>query len=289
MRARALFLCGAVLVSGCSLIYASDLDDAREIVILPEGGRSDSSGDGGAVDGGVTDTGTLDAPSGEAAAPKGCAAYQPAPKFCADFDDNAGLAGWELQTDDGQSVVQSEQFFSSPSSAKVVAKATTTTCLYSRFERYFENIGSKRVTVAFRMRLVSPWPNGGIPFVLDLHPSSGDNAFCAALYFVGSGPNGKIEGANIDVQSNVQDDHQIDLNGFPSSDEWSEMKVTVTPNPSGGSTYETTFTGPNGFSVSNRQDFPECPAWGRMGVHFGTHCDHRDATMFFDDIRIDWE
>jgi hypothetical protein len=39
----------------------------------------------------------------------------------------------------------------------------------------------------------------------------------------------------------------------------------------------------------NRQDFPECPAWDTMGVHFGTHCEHRNATMFFDDIRVDWE
>jgi hypothetical protein len=287
MRARALFVCGAVLVSGCSFIYASDLDDAREIVILPEGGRADSSS-GVAVEAGVTDTGPADVRNVEAAAPKGCAAYQPAPKFCADFDDNAGLAGWQLQTENGESVVQSEQFFSSPSSAKVIATASTTTCLYSRFERRFDNVGAKRVTVAFRLRIASPWPDGAIPFVLDLHPST-NSAFCGALYFVSAGPNGKVGGANIDVQSNTQDDHQIDLNGFPSTDAWSEMKVTVTPIPSGGSTYETTFTDPSGFSVVNRQDFPECPAWDTMGVHFGTHCEHRNATMFFDDIRVDWE
>lgn len=294
MRARGLLACGASLATGCSFIFAGDLDAARDIQPGAEAG--DLPREAGVV----TDTGAGDVPidapidapddqDAESVGAQGCAAYQPAPKFCADFNDANGLNDWKITSESGgSSVIQSEQFFSSPSSAKVTAKDIATDCKYSRISRAFANIGSSpRLTVTLRMRLQSPWPDGMIPLVIEQYPN-GTSQFCSALFFISS-ENGSPTGAHIDVQSDSMGDHDVGLAGFPSTDEWTEMKVVVSRRDGGGATYETTFIDPNGFRVTSSSDFPECPDWSNAEIHLGVHCDKRAATMFYDDVRVDWE
>lgn len=283
MRARMLIACVAAGLCGCSLLLAGELDEAREIVITPDGGDANAS----RADTGAPEAST-DGQVSEAAAPKGCAAYRPAPKFCSDFDDDAGLRSWSLSQESGEISLESAEVVSGPSAAKVVVKDNADGCFYTRLEHDFDVTGTKRITVALRLRLQTPWPDAMIPLAIDLHPGGQDNRFCGALFFVAA-PTGKPERVNIDVQSKAQSDHMFELEGYPSGDAWTEMKVTVTPLSGGGSSYETTFIDADGFTVVDRKDFPECPPWSRLGVHLGAHCDHRDATMFFDDVRVDWE
>lgn len=283
MRVRGLSVVGAAFLTGCSLVLAGELDDAREIVILPDAGDGGASG---------TEASTADSANdsqvGESGPPKGCAAYQPTPKFCDDFDGNAGLSAWQIQKSGGTSNIQSEQSFSAPSAAQVNVEDVAEGCSYSRIERTFENVGTNRVSVAFRMRMQSPWPDQMIPVVVELTPGGDANGFCAALYFIDA-PNGKPQSVNLDVQSPGDKNHMEEVKGYPSTDEWSEVRVVATPIPSGGTRFETTFVDPDGFSVVSQADFPECPRWHNLGLHLGSHCDHRKATVQFDDVRVDWE
>ncbi|MFO0741780.1 MAG: hypothetical protein U0270_38140 [Labilithrix sp.] len=284
MRARALLAGGGALLTGCSLLLAGELDDAREVAVLADGGGSSSSG--GPSEAGAGESGAEGGADGSAL--RGCKSYQPAPKFCADFDGDAGLDDWHVDDENGEATIQSVNSLSPPSAARVTVNDLPDGCKYSRLDRDFKNIGdSPRITVTAWMRLESPWPSEMIPFVIDTQ-ANGTDEYCAALFFVAS-KNGKPTSAHIDVQSKVIDDHHLELDGFPSADAWSQIKVVISKRANGGAIYETTFMDANGFTVSNTNEFPECKAWANVGIHLGAHCDHRGAAVSFDDVRVDWE
>lgn len=283
---RTLVGCGATLLAGCTLALAGDLDDVRAESAAPDGGNE--GGSPGTADASGDVSASTDAGPVEAGPQRGCAAYQPAPRFCDDFDRPTGLTTWKVERENGDSVVQSEQAFSGPSAAKVtVNNVPGGDCLYSRIERTFENVSPNHVTVTLRLRLGRPWPDGMIPVVLDLVPST-SAAYCAALFYVDA-PSGEPSSAQLNVQSNTKPNNMGPIEGYPSANEWSEMKIDVTRRDAGGANIETTFVDPSGYSVSSKRSFPECPVWDTLRVRLGAHCDHRGATVYFDDVRVDWD
>lgn len=305
MRLRTAVLCGGIFVSGCSLIYASDLDDARSgraqsnddaggtsTSSSGEAGReAGSSGTSGAPVEGGTEAGQPDAGAERNGDPAtGCASYHPSPQFCDDFDKDALDPSWFVHNEAGSSFLDTAKVLSPPNAVKVNLD-TTKDCQYSRIERTFK-LGKtlKRATFSTRLNLGFPWRNGVIPFVAAVNSQDGSQ-YCAALLYVYSDQDGHVQSTSINVQSDKMPNHIIGLKGYPSDNEWSEVEMTVTPSPGGaGVHWKTTFRDPDGNEETNDQDFSECPgAFTDLALYLGMHCETGKATASYDNARMDWE
>lgn len=289
MHARAVTVLGAAFaVAGCSLIYAGDLDDAREVAAnLPDGSSASSSGDGGSS-GTVAEAGPDSGEGGSPdAGPTGCKGLVPAPRFCEDFDGTVD-SDFYFNQEGGKVVVSSEQAISRPNGLKVTLESSKD-CQYSRLERSFDSIGTNgRFSVKLKTKLVGPWPDGKTPLVVGVNRQGG-SSYCTALFYIYAGGDGRTKSAAINVQSDVMQNDFRDLTGYPSDNAWTELTVEVTRLPNGGARFVTTFQDENGLSLSTSNDFDYCKSWDKADIALGFHCDSGKATVYYDDVRVDWD
>jgi hypothetical protein len=282
VRARFILVCALIVGSGCSLIYSSDLDDARTSSAVADSGdlresgtstTSSSSGEAGVVDAGP------DAPT------RGCSSYSPAPKFCDDFDQGTDVgAKWGNVNQQGGSIAyDSSQFWSGTRSAKV-ALHTPKSCQYNRLEQTFYK-GKDRFEVRFMMRPAKPW-NDFTPFVINIGKNN-NGPECQPLFDTHvDKTTGMIVNTEVDVQTGAgATNDQRDLAGVPPTDDWSEVVFVAQTN--GGNGLDLSYTSGG---KTDTMTFAQCPSsWDFFAVNMGFHCDSGNGTIDYDDIRVDWD
>lgn len=282
--------CGAV---ACSLVYSSDLNDARDSVLAQSSGGTEAgvgeAGSSSGTDGsGVGESGA-DGSSGEPL--RGCSSYKPAPKFCKDFDTDTTVGSdWNaVSTEGGQVTLARTFWWSKPVAARIVQK-TSPGCKYTRFEKSFPNVGNKRVSASFQLRPIGPWQSEGhTPFVFALVQQS---AYCAALLYVNGAPDNKsISTTNVNVQyGDPQKNDVRDLVGAPRLDQWTDITISAVPTANTSAANLTfRFDYEDGSKDETTLTFPQCVVGGALEIYPGFHCDGGEGEMYFDDIRVDWE
>ncbi len=279
-------------VVACSLVYSSDLNDARDGVITlgSSSGSEAGVGEAGSSDG-SSGSGEAGADASSSGQPRGCGAYKPTPKFCKDFDTDTMVgADWDTVATEGGEVSLARTFWwSQPVAAHVVQK-TVGDCKYTRFEKAFTNVGKKRISASLRLRPIGPWQSeGNTPFLLALNQPT---SYCAALLYVNGNPDNKtISTTNVNVQSgNPQKNDIRDLAGAPRLDEWTDITISAVPATNGtGADLTFRFDYENGGNDETTLTFPQCVVGGKLEIFPGFHCGTGNGEVYYDDIRVDWE
>jgi hypothetical protein len=280
MHSLTIAMCASVsLTGGCSLVYSSDLDAARS---LEASALSDASPEGAPTDAPADEPATTT----DAGPTRGCAAIQPRPKFCRDFDDDGAVGqGWSNVTVEpggpGQIVsLDTDQFWSGRQSFRARMQGVDAGCSYTRLDQRFSNTGAKRFEVHVRLRPSSPWKEKA-PFVMSV-------GGCAALLYL-SERDGRVDEALINVQSGNRDDVRS-IAGHPPVDEWTDFGIVVIPSPTGSGTKMTfSFTDADGTVTEKSHEYSYCALGGDAFLGVGFHCDRGDAEVRYDDVRADWE
>ncbi len=280
-------LLGALaLLSACSLIYASDLNGARDVDVAD---ATPSAGDGGVV--ADASDGGGDASNDAQTKRGGCSSYQPTPKFCNDFDlDPSPSTGWDLvSTESGKVSLDSTLAWSSPRSA-LITQVGPRGCKYTRFEKQLVGVGSKRATVAFRFRPSSPWKGNYTVLALSFEQPS---QYCSPLLYLNANTDQTAIGETlVNVQFNKpQQDDVRSFKGAPKVDQWNEITLTMTAGMNGAGADLTVRIAPEDGTapVESTETFAQCAVGGELGLYVGFHCSGGPAEIRFDDVRVDWE
>jgi hypothetical protein len=284
-------------LSACSLIYASDLHDADHGASLgPEAGGTSSGSDGppgpGGGPGPEGGLGEAGPDGGPVASSVGCASLSPAPKFCDDFDDSGTVgARWDAVEQQGTTAVVSFDSidpYSAPNAMKAVL-ATAPTCTYSRLDKTFTGVGPNRQEVRFKVRPVEPWGNSKDRAILAIQLDGARSGHCQLVTSLTADGTGHVNEAYVNAQTlqPTETDDVRPLNGFAKASEWTEHYVIAVPGDGG---VQVT-TGFSGGTAAGEQAyvFPECQLGSTLGVQVGFHCTSGDASVLYDDVRVDWQ
>ncbi len=279
--ARPFLLLGGVAFAGCSLVYASELNDARS---LPEVGASDAAT--------LPEGSTLDAAQEDAEAggtDRGCASYVPAPKHCRDFDDGAPLesAGWymDLSRPGASQLLELDTTAHSPPRALHAALRNAATCSYTRLVRTFEDTGTERLEVNVRLRPSEPWGDADGTLIVHINDDS-DQRCHFILYLQDADRDQRLDSALVNKQQDGDDIRP--LQGFAPADEWTDFGIVVNPAAKGGVSVDFSFRREDGSLTETTHSYPTCKLGGTVTVKAGFHCEPGTGDMRYDDIRVDW-
>lgn len=252
-------------LAACSLIYASDLDDARR-------GASTPSGDA-AVEGG----GTGVAPGPDA----GCGAY-PDAGFCDDFDTTANVAErWDALVSDDATHAGYDSLAYSGARSFLASERDAPDCSYARLEKRWRGIGTTRVTVSARVRPSEAW-KGSHPLLTLVYGG------CAALLYLSDDAPSYSSGVNAQHGTPLENDYR-DVDGFPAPGEWTDVTVDAASVPGGGVRVEVVFVHPSGKTDRKAQTFAQCSLAGELSLGLGLHCASGSRDVRYDDVRVSWQ
>jgi hypothetical protein len=288
----------SVVVAACSVIYAGDLDDAREngLVLNGQEGGPPSSGpsDAAAAQSEASSDGGYDGG-------RGCGAIVPAAKFCADFDQGELLTGFDraLITPNGapqQTLTLDSAFSYSPGrslSAKMVGAVGES---YTRLEKSFKFGATvpSGFEARVKVRPVGAWSRVQVPITIELDELLGAQSCVALIYFLDDDVSKAIDGSQVNMQRNATNMNDTrELNGFPAIDEWTEFTFIAVPmGPSGGVTVTIQYsplTRPENGGGVKTMDFPTCKLGTQSRITLGYH--YAGAGTFetrYDDLVADW-
>ncbi len=273
----------SIWLVGCSALFASNLDAAR---------TDDPDHVDGAVDGGVdeaADAGDADVPpdaSSGRLSRLGCAALDPPPKVCRDFDDGQPFdRDWDEISRDFSTLALDPVAWSGTQSLKITMRDAPG-CSYGRVLRRFFDTGAKeRVDVRVRIRPTNgPFSNDGSASVLVVHldtpsPEVGTDA---DLIFVR-----EANGFHVNVQQGDTDDVRS-IDGVMPFDRWSDLQLTVT-SAALGPTLKVAIVDEEGRETVTTHVFSQMPPLGGdLGIFVGFHCENGNAEVRYDDLVVDW-
>lgn len=265
MRGTAL-CCALLLCGGCSL-FLSTSDLAND---TPDGGGPiDAAVDGPPVvvgDGGI-DTGT----SAEAGGPF-CQSLSPAPKLCADFDDNNLLSIFDdvLREPSTTTTVVAEE------GGVRAAIDGATGCAYARLAKTIQTNGAG-MRIRFKMKPSAPWVNDEIHFILNLEQGAKD---CGFFLHLGDGAGS----AQLHVQwGSPEQNDGVGWAVLPKVGEWNEIAIEL-----GTTDPPTVAIAVNGKPSLPATPFSQCSFGSRVYVGMGFHCSSGTAEARYDDLVIDY-
>lgn len=277
LRGRSwLLLAAAPAIAACSLIYRSDLDDARQPppAVADSGPERGEQGDAAAVDAGTA------AESGTGTG--GCAAY-PTASFCDDFDRKLNVSdGWDaLPLDEGARGLFDSVAYSEPRSFRATL-TDAPTCRYGRLEKKWTGVGTKWVRASFRVRPQAPWRGGaGYAFL--------GTAGCSIV--MGLDEDGPTVSANINAQylaDGVLRNDVRALDGAPYPEAWTDVIYELTA-VDGHAKLNVKFVHPDAEATDTTHDLPQCKLAGEVELDLGYHCTSGTHAIRYDDVRLDWE
>jgi len=274
-RGRSWLLALAPALAACSLIYKSDLDDARR----PSATTPDAGPDATTPPVGVADAGT------DAAAVTGCAAY-PTAKFCDDFDTQLNVAdGWDkLTLSSEQTKGGFDTLAFSPSRSFKASLSGAGECSYGRLEKTFASAGTSRVTVSFRTRLQAPWVKDAVPFFLRL-----TGCGIAMGVEINATSNTSIINAQYSDGSNVLQNDVRNVDGSPVPDEWTDVTFDANAQADGHVKLDVIYDHPSGARDDKQVDLPQCRLDGKnVVIGLGYHCSQDTHDVRYDDVRVSW-
>lgn len=283
--ARGVSLAVVAALAGCSLVYSSELNDARMLPAGPDSADGGTPREEGGADP-VSDA--ADAGDGAGAA-RGCAAMKPAPRYCRDFDDGAPLDadGWETHIDPaGKQLLETDttSAYSPPGSLHVGLRGAPD-CSYARIVRAFPGV-SDRVDMRVRVRPAAPWSDSD--GIMITHFDDDSSQRCAAiLYAVDENGDGRMDRAQVNVQTTGDNDVR-NLQGVAQVDEWTEVGLVATPAAGGGVSMVFSFRAEDGSYAETTHVFQQCTLAGTMRAKIGFHCESGTADVRYDDLRVDW-
>lgn len=279
LRGRSwLALAIAPALAACSLIYKSDLDDARR----PSSSSPDAGPDVGTVPIGVVDAG----PDVVTPIATGCAAF-PTAKFCDDFDTELNVNdGWDRLglTDEHAKGGFDALAFSVPRSFHAALAGATNDCSYARLEKGFSiGTNAKRATVSARVRPQAPWTGDAAIFNVSL-------TGCGIILGLGVDLPSYTSGINAQfVAGTLQNDYR-DVDGFPTPDEWTDVTFDAQAQPDGHVKLDVVFDHASGARDDKQVDLPQCRLdGGTVFVGLGFHCSQDTHDARYDDVRVSWE
>ncbi len=278
----------AIASAGCSLAYSSELNDARGIQAPGVSDRRDGGGDSATDGDGATAVGGDAGDAGDdAGAARGCAAMQPSPRYCRDFDDNAPLesGGWTIDINPpGKQFVELDTSSGYSTPASLVTKlANAPSCSYGRLVRAFPEVSS-RVELRVRLRPTGPWRD--TDGVMITHFDDDSASPCAAILYLQAGADGLITSAAVNMQTPGTNDLRP-LNGFAPVDEWTELGMVAT-RVDAGISLVVSFRREDGTYSEAKHVFSQCKLAGTTRVKLGWHCENGNGEMHYDDFGIDW-
>ncbi|MBX3218321.1 MAG: hypothetical protein KF850_40320 [Labilithrix sp.] len=270
----------AAALPACSLLFASDLDDADAgAAETPEGGATDATDAAGDGDGG-RDGGD----GGDGAPPvTGCASYDPPPVFCEDFDDGPIGSGWDELREQSGTLTLDPLAYSPPQSGRANL-IDAPSCSYTRFERVFSGVGTKRVEVHVQIRPSAPWTKSFTPLAVRLRA-------CTVLIYFPSNNAGGIAGSSLNIQSGSPLTNDVrETSGGPRLEEWTDVRLAAVPRPDDdGADLTLSFHHGDGSIQQRTLQAPQCRVGGTLFVGAGYHCDNGASEIRYDDVRVYWE
>ena len=266
----------APALAACSLIYESDLDDARRPAAAAAT-VADAGGNEAVVPPSEAGADVVAVPTA------GCGAF-PTARFCDDFDTelNVGDKWDKLGVTDNKGKAIFDTFAYSPTRSLRASLADAAGCSYARLEKTFTSAGTKRVTVSMRMRPQAPWV--GDAAILDVNLAG-----CGII--LGLGADSPSYTSNIDAQHVVDGglkDDVRDVDGFPAPDEWTDVTLDAKA-LDGRVQLDVIYDHPSGARDDKQLDLPQCRLNGYVFVGAGFHCSQDTHDVRYDDVRVSWE
>ena len=260
-------------LAACSLVYASDLDDARKPTFSVDAGA-----EGGAPPVVVTEAGA-DVVTPPAT---GCAAF-PAANFCDDFDTQLNVGdGWDkivLTNDTTSKAAFDALSYSTPKSFRA-SLVGAQGCAFARLEKRF-SVGARRVTTSVRMRPEAPWKDDAAVLLMAL-------TGCGIILSLGQDAPSYSSYVNVQFGDPLQN-YVRDVDGFPTPDEWTDVTLDAKA-IDGGVRLDVIYDHASGARDDKQLDLPQCSLSGGSSlVGLGFHCSQDTHDVRYDDVRVSWE
>jgi hypothetical protein len=264
-------------IGACSIVYSSDLNGARDVTELADGGRIPPDGAVSTNDGGAD---ARDA-GADASPAVGCAALGASWGFCDDFDAKTTIASWwTVNLDPLPPSPLDTLAFSPPHSFKAVL-SNAPSCTYARVEQVFHSLGTHQQEVAMKVRLSAF--NGDVRILALGYDSGGAVDRCTAIFGL-EGDGARITEAYVDFQQETprDDDRPMDI---PVGDEWTDIDVTTTAVAQGVSA-DVVVTRGDGSAHKTTYAVPQCKLGPNLFAMVGFHCSSGTAEVRYDDVRM---
>lgn len=264
-----------MLGAACSLVFASNIDDARQQsadggVLVPTPDAGAPAADSG--QGGGDATTTLDSSSAEPQC-----GTTPAPRFCDDFNTGPLGASWtRVGVDPGGPPVQELALVGG---ALRATHRNATSGSYTRLLKLFSIRAATFIRFRAMVKLTQPYAGDHDLLFFKMDPSGDPNDGCATIFTADGNPAAQAK-INMQNEANTVNDIR-DIPGFGKlTADWTEVVFLWKP----GLSLETSIGG-----EKKAYQYPACPFGGDIELAVGFHYGSGSAEVLYDDVSLDWD